>query len=116
MVAACLALIVNFPGLKYQQDQLALHAPPILAMSSLIFAAGVFTGVLIGTGMANAVATGLLESIPDSFGPFMAVLTALLSIPVTWFRMMRSISVSCRFSRKLHNIMGSVPSRWPEPP
>jgi CitMHS family citrate-Mg2+:H+ or citrate-Ca2+:H+ symporter len=84
MVAACLALVVNFPGLKEQQEQLALHAPPILAVSSLIFAAGVFTGVLSGTGMANAVASGLLEVIPDSFGPYLAVITALLSIPVTW--------------------------------
>lgn len=84
MVAACLALVVNFPGLKDQQEQLALHAPPILAVSSLIFAAGVFTGVLSGTGMANAVATGLLKVIPDAFGPYMAVITALLSIPVTW--------------------------------
>ncbi|MFJ3485967.1 CitMHS family transporter [Pseudomonas sp. NPDC090202] len=84
MVAACLALVVNFPGLKDQQEQLALHAPPILAVSSLIFAAGVFTGVLSGTGMANAVATGLLQVIPASFGPYMAVITALLSIPVTW--------------------------------
>lgn len=84
MVAACLALVVNFPSLKDQQEQLALHAPPILAVSSLIFAAGVFTGVLSGTGMANAVATGLLQVIPASFGPCMAVITALLSIPVTW--------------------------------
>jgi CitMHS family citrate-Mg2+:H+ or citrate-Ca2+:H+ symporter len=84
MVAACLALVVNFPSLKDQQEQLALHAPPILAVSSLIFAAGVFTGVLSGTGMANAVATGLLQVIPASFGPYMAVITALLSIPVTW--------------------------------
>lgn len=84
MVAACLALVVNFPGLKEQQEQLTLHAPPILAVSSLIFAAGVFTGVLSGTGMANAVATGLLQVIPDSLGPYMAVITALLSIPVTW--------------------------------
>jgi CitMHS family citrate-Mg2+:H+ or citrate-Ca2+:H+ symporter len=84
MVAACLALVVNFPGLKEQQEQLALHAPPILAVSSLIFAAGVFTGVLSGTGMANAVASGLLQVIPDSFGPYLAVITALLSIPVTW--------------------------------
>jgi CitMHS family citrate-Mg2+:H+ or citrate-Ca2+:H+ symporter len=84
MVAACLALVVNFPSLKDQQEQLALHAPPILAVSSLIFAAGVFTGVLSGTGMANAVATGLLQGIPASFGPYMAVITALLSIPVTW--------------------------------
>lgn len=84
MVAACLALVINFPGLKDQQEQLALHAAPILAVSSLIFAAGVFTGVLSGTGMANAVATGLLQVIPDSFGPYLAVITALLSIPVTW--------------------------------
>ncbi|MFK3799087.1 CitMHS family transporter [Pseudomonas sp. NPDC088444] len=84
MIAACLALVVNFPSLKDQQEQLALHAPPILAVSSLIFAAGVFTGVLSGTGMANAVATGLLQVIPASFGPYMAVITALLSIPVTW--------------------------------
>jgi CitMHS family citrate-Mg2+:H+ or citrate-Ca2+:H+ symporter len=84
MVAACLTLVVNFPSLKDQQEQLALHAPPILAVSSLIFAAGVFTGVLSGTGMANAVATGLLQVIPASFGPYMAVITALLSIPVTW--------------------------------
>lgn len=84
MIAACLALVVNFPSLKDQQEQLALHAPPILAVSSLIFAAGVFTGVLSGTGMANAVATGLLQVIPNSFGPYMAVITALLSIPVTW--------------------------------
>lgn len=84
MVAACLALVVNFPVLKDQQAQLALHAPPILAVSSLIFAAGVFTGVLNGTGMANAVAGGLLAVMPDAFGPYMAVITALISIPVTW--------------------------------
>jgi CitMHS family citrate-Mg2+:H+ or citrate-Ca2+:H+ symporter len=84
MLAACLALVVNFPQLKDQQEQLALHAPPILAVSSLIFAAGVFTGVLTGTGMANAVADGLLKVLPDALGPYMAVITALLSIPVTW--------------------------------
>ncbi|MDE1167742.1 MAG: citrate:proton symporter [Pseudomonas sp.] len=84
MVAACIALVVNFPSLKAQHDQLALHAPPILAVSSLIFAAGVFTGVLNGAGMANAVASGLVQVVPDSLGPYMALITALLSIPVTW--------------------------------
>lgn len=84
MVAACIALVMNFPDLKAQQEQLALHAPPILAVSSLIFAAGVFTGVLNGAGMANAVASGLVQVIPDSLGPYMALITALLSIPVTW--------------------------------
>lgn len=84
MIAACLALIVNFPSLKAQQEQLAQHAPPILAVASLIFAAGVFTGILNGTGMANAVAAGLVKVIPSALGPYMAVLTALVSIPMTW--------------------------------
>ncbi|MFF7709928.1 citrate:proton symporter [Pseudomonas sp. NPDC007930] len=84
MIAACLALVVNFPSLKAQQAQLALHAPPILAVAGLIFAAGVFTGILSGSGMANAVADGLVSVIPPAMGPYMAVLTALLSIPVTW--------------------------------
>ncbi|KQN50538.1 citrate transporter [Serratia sp. Leaf50] len=84
MIAACLALIVNFPELSAQKDQLEQHAPPILAVSSLIFAAGVFTGVFTGTGMVNAVGSALLNVIPDTLGPYMAVVTALLSIPMTW--------------------------------
>ncbi|QCT21295.1 citrate transporter [Jejubacter calystegiae] len=84
MLAACVALMVNFPGLNQQKEQLEQHAPPILAVSSLIFAAGVFTGLFTGTGMVNAVGTALLKIIPDAMGPYMAPVTALLSIPMTW--------------------------------
>jgi len=84
MLAACIALIVNFPDLTAQKEQLEKHAPPILAVSSLIFAAGVFTGLFTGTGMVDAVGTALLKVIPDSMGPLLAPLTALLSIPMTW--------------------------------
>lgn len=84
MLAACVALMVNFPGLNQQKEQLEQHAPPILAVSSLIFAAGVFTGLFTGTGMVNAVGTALLNIIPDAMGPYMAPVTALLSIPMTW--------------------------------
>ena len=84
MLAACVALMVNFPDLNQQKEQLEQHAPPILAVSSLIFAAGVFTGLFTGTGMVNAVGSALLKIIPDAMGPFMAPVTALLSIPMTW--------------------------------
>ena len=84
MVAACIALIVNFPTIDAQKKQLELHAPAILAVCSLIFAAGVFTGLFSGTGMIDAVGTALVRTIPDALGPYMATVTALLSIPITW--------------------------------
>ncbi|MCT4713187.1 citrate:proton symporter [Enterobacteriaceae bacterium H11S18] len=84
MIAASLALIVNFPDLGMQKAQLEQHAAPILAVASLIFAAGVFTGLFNGTGMVNAVGEALIRIIPDSVGPYLAPVTALLSIPMTW--------------------------------
>lgn len=84
MLGACIALIINFPDLNAQKAQLEQHAPPILAVAGLIFAAGVFTGLFTGTGMVKALGTGLLAVIPDSMGPYLAPVTALLSIPMTW--------------------------------
>jgi CitMHS family citrate-Mg2+:H+ or citrate-Ca2+:H+ symporter len=84
MIAAALALIVNFPDLKAQSEEIARHAPAILAVATLIFAASVFTGVLSGTGMAPAMANAIIGTIPQSVGPYLALVTALLSIPVTW--------------------------------
>jgi CitMHS family citrate-Mg2+:H+ or citrate-Ca2+:H+ symporter len=84
MLGAAIALVVNYPDLKAQREQIAAHAPAILAVASLIFAASVFTGVLSGTGMAPAMASAIVGVIPRSVGPYLALVTALLSIPVTW--------------------------------
>jgi CitMHS family citrate-Mg2+:H+ or citrate-Ca2+:H+ symporter len=84
MMAAAIALVVNFPTLKAQSERIATHAPAILAVASLIFAASVFTGVLNGTKMADAMAQAIVQVIPASVGPYLAVVTALISIPVTW--------------------------------
>jgi CitMHS family citrate-Mg2+:H+ or citrate-Ca2+:H+ symporter len=45
----------------------------------------VLIGVLDGTGMVDAMANWLVEVIPASMGPFLAVITGLLSIPMTFF-------------------------------
>ena len=84
MLAAAIALVVNFPSLNDQRDRLAAHAPPIMAVASLIFAAGVFTGILSEGGMAKAMAEAIVAVIPPWLGPHLAVVTALISIPVTW--------------------------------
>ncbi|HEY0646639.1 CitMHS family transporter [Phenylobacterium sp.] len=85
MIAAAAALVINYPDLAMQKARIAHHAPNILAVVALIFAAGVFTGILNGTGMTDAMAGSVVRILPPAVGPYMAPITALLSIPFTFF-------------------------------
>jgi len=85
MVGSAIALLVNFPKVKDQGAQLIAHAPSIVAVVSMVMAAAVLTGVLNGTGMVKAMSEWLVAIIPSDMGPFMAVITGVLSIPMTFF-------------------------------
>jgi CitMHS family citrate-Mg2+:H+ or citrate-Ca2+:H+ symporter len=85
MVGSAIALVVNFPRMKEQAAQLVAHAPSVVAVVAMVLAAGVLTGVLNGTGMVDAMSQWLVNIIPTSMGPFLAVITGLLSIPMTFF-------------------------------
>ncbi|KIS27941.1 citrate:proton symporter [Arthrobacter sp. SPG23] len=85
MVGSAIALLINFPKVKDQGAQLIAHAPSIVAVVSMVMAAAVLTGVLKGTGMVEAMSAWLVQIIPTSMGPFMAVITGVLSIPMTFF-------------------------------
>ena len=85
MIGFALAMLINYPGLAEQKARLAAHAPNVLAVVSLIFAAGIFTGILSGTGMVDAMARSVTAIIPDSAGPYIPAITAVLSIPFTFF-------------------------------
>ena len=85
MVGAAVALMVNFPKLKAQADEIVAHAPSIVGVVSMVLAAGVLVGVLNGTGMVTAMASWITGVIPDAMGPYLAVITGVLSIPFTFF-------------------------------
>ncbi|MCY1396003.1 Citrate transporter [compost metagenome] len=85
MIAFGIAMIVNYPCIIEQKKRIGAHAENVLAVVSLIFAAGVFTGILSGTGMVEAMSKSLLEVIPPSMGPYLATITALVSMPFTFF-------------------------------
>ncbi len=85
MVGSAVALLVNFPHVKDQATQIVAHAPSIVAVVSMVMAAAVLTGVLTGTGMVEAMSAWLVQIIPSSMGPLMAVITGVLSIPMTFF-------------------------------
>lgn len=84
MIFAAIALAVNFPHVKDQQEAITRHSSSIVSVVAMVLAAAVLTGVFNGTGMVDAIAHWLAEGIPDSMGPHMAVIVGLLSIPLTF--------------------------------
>jgi CitMHS family citrate-Mg2+:H+ or citrate-Ca2+:H+ symporter len=85
VAATAIALVVNFPK---QDDQLAAiksHASSIVSVVAMVFAAAVLVGVLSGTGMVTAMAEGIVAAVPPALGPWFAVITAVLSMPLTFF-------------------------------
>ncbi|WP_329240780.1 citrate:proton symporter [Streptomyces canus] len=85
LIGAALALTVNFPHIPDQKARLAAHADNVLNVSGMVFAAAVFTGVLQGTGMVDHMARWMVDVIPDGMGPHMALVTGVLSLPLTYF-------------------------------
>ncbi|MFF9487255.1 CitMHS family transporter [Streptomyces sp. NPDC014676] len=85
LLGAALALSVNFPHIPDQKARLAAHADNVLNVSGMVFAAAVFTGVLQGTGMVDHMAEWMVDVIPEGMGPHMALVTGLLSLPLTYF-------------------------------
>ncbi|MET9436575.1 CitMHS family transporter [Streptomyces sp. NPDC006551] len=85
LIGAALALTVNYPKMADQKARIAAHADNVLNVAGMVFAAAVFTGVLTGTGMVKHMADWLVGAIPEGMGPHMALVTGLLSLPLTYF-------------------------------
>jgi citrate-Mg2+:H+ or citrate-Ca2+:H+ symporter, CitMHS family len=49
-------MMINDPHLQHQKGRIEAHAGTMLAVVSLIFAVGIFTGRLSGTKMEDAMA------------------------------------------------------------
>ena len=84
MLGFAIAAMINYPTIAEQKALLSRHAGNVLAVVGLIFAAGVFTGILSGTRMVDAMAESVIALVPESMGPYLAVVTGVLSIPFTF--------------------------------
>jgi len=85
MIAFAIAITVNYPGLQAQKERTTAHAENVLPVVALIFAAGIFVGILSGTKMVDAIAESVIAAVPSWMGPYMGIVTAVLSIPFTFF-------------------------------
>ena len=85
IVATSIALVINFPHIKEQQEAITRHSSSIVSVVAMVFAAAVLIGVFQGTGMVEAMAHWLIHVMPSALGPHLAVVTGVLSLPFTFF-------------------------------
>lgn len=85
MIGFALAIVINYPKLEDQHNKLRRHADNALSVSAMIFAAGIFTGILSGTKMMDAMATTLISAIPAAWGTHLPIITGLATPPLTFF-------------------------------
>lgn len=85
MVGFAIAMVVNFPNVADQRDRIASHASSVLNVVAVVFGAGAFTGIMMGTGMTDALAQSVVAMIPEQAGQYIPLITAVLSAPFTFF-------------------------------
>ncbi|MBF8674076.1 citrate transporter [Pseudomonas fulva] len=83
MVGTVLALCLNYPNVDAQRARIDAHAKTALTMASILLAAGVFTGIMQGTGMLKAMAEVAVGQIPAGHGQLIPAVVGFLSMPLS---------------------------------
>jgi CitMHS family citrate-Mg2+:H+ or citrate-Ca2+:H+ symporter len=83
MIGAALALVVNYPDPALQRQRVDAHARAALMMASILLGAGVFTGILQGSGMLTAMAGAAVGHLPAGLARHLPVALALVAMPLS---------------------------------
>ncbi|MBG6080104.1 CitMHS family citrate-Mg2+:H+ or citrate-Ca2+:H+ symporter [Rubrivivax gelatinosus] len=83
MIGTVLALIINYPNVDMQRQRVDSHAKAALLMASILLAAGVFTGVMKGTGMLTAMAQSVAGHVPQDMASHIPFVLGILSMPLS---------------------------------
>lgn len=69
LIATAIALVINYKGLKIQNERVQAHAPTAVGTAATFLAAGIFLGIFKETGMTIALANVVLDNLPNVFLP-----------------------------------------------
>ncbi|WP_226505266.1 citrate:proton symporter [Pseudomonas sp. MWU16-30317] len=83
MLGTVVALCVNYPNVDAQRARIDAHAKTALTMASILLAAGVFTGIMQGSGMLKAMAEVAVAGIPAGHGKLIPAVVGFLSMPLS---------------------------------
>ena len=84
IIGTALALMINYKN-KEQQARIAANGANATPVVTMVLAAGIFMGILSGTKMIDAMAKIIIAAVPESMGAHFPVITALISLPGTFF-------------------------------
>lgn len=83
-IGLALALMVNYPRQNDQREIIEKYGSSAVQVIFMVLAAGVFMGILSGTGMSSAMGEALGTWIPERFGSHWPLIVAIVSIPGTF--------------------------------
>jgi CitMHS family citrate-Mg2+:H+ or citrate-Ca2+:H+ symporter len=83
VVAGIIALLINYSKPADQQKIMKAHGANIFLVSSMIFAAGIYSGILTESKMIEAMASDLVNLIPKEHASFIPTITAVISMPAS---------------------------------
>lgn len=83
-VGLAIALTINYPKQKDQRQIIEKYGSSAVQVIFMVLAAGVFMGILSGTGMSTAMGKALSTWVPEHFGNHWPLIVALISIPGTF--------------------------------
>jgi CitMHS family citrate-Mg2+:H+ or citrate-Ca2+:H+ symporter len=83
MVGVAIALAINYPRAADQRARIVAHAGAALSMASILLAAGVFTGIMQGSGMLQAMARAAVGHLPHGGGRHIPLALSLVAMPLS---------------------------------
>jgi CitMHS family citrate-Mg2+:H+ or citrate-Ca2+:H+ symporter len=83
LLACAIALVVNFPNAHTQRERLEAHGHAAMAMVTTVLAAGLFLGIMTGTGMLTSMARDIVGLLPAGVLQHLPVLLAVASMPLS---------------------------------
>jgi CitMHS family citrate-Mg2+:H+ or citrate-Ca2+:H+ symporter len=83
MAGTAVALVVNYPDPGLQRQRVDAHARAALMMASILLGAGVFTGILQGSGMLTAMAGAVVAHLPPDLARHVPVALGLVAMPLS---------------------------------
>jgi citrate-Mg2+:H+ or citrate-Ca2+:H+ symporter, CitMHS family len=83
LLACAIALVVNFPNARLQRERLEAHGHAAMVMVTTVLAAGLFAGIMTGTGMLTAMARDIVGVLPPGVLRHLPVLLAVVSMPLS---------------------------------
>lgn len=85
IIGTAAALMINYRSIKQQGERISANGANAMGVVGLIFAAGIFMGIMEGSKMGTAMAQSIVNAIPAEWGPHFSLISALLSLPGVFF-------------------------------